>query len=1126
MDDLTGDGFFTNMKSLMDALDLFLHTSKKFATTISKPFTHDSRPVTVDEAELSKLKRKLEGIREALKKGDKLDLSDASDQLWMRELRDLEYQAENVVEHIQFESLKNTKFQEFKVELLLASGGKRRHQASALFSSVPTGSLGDKIKQITNRFREIYKDRKALYIRDQDGERRTQPRQPTQCSSFPTSQLQGRKQDMKKLTEWLSSDDANDGVYSVIPIVGMAGVGKTTLVQNLYHDKTIQSNFDLRIWVRASQQNDVAEITRRIVEGIEKTSPNLSELDPLQCNAIGHLKEKKFLLVLDDMWDEDPRHWDKLQVPLNSGAKGSKVIVTTRSMKVGKMMCPKSYRLSCLSDDISWLVCLKKACRGGGNLDSNMVSIGERIAARCKGLPLAAEAVGVSLSLSVNEEHWRRVLENYLLTEDDEVNKILPDLRVSYDHLPLHLKRCFAYCSLFPKGHIFQKDKLVHLWMAQGFIDANGSSTLEEIGCRYFDNLVERCFFQNSPSHYLSEEKYVMHDLYHELAETVSGEEYNRTEYFKMRKKKDDYKKARHSSMVPQETNYLESIEFRSFDNQDLRTFMFVGENKSERVPFSVNINRDLSLLLKCLECLRALDLGNTGIKNLPSVIGNLIHLRYLSVENTKIESLPESIVGLFNLQTLNLKHCYELKELPKGMKLLDNLRHLHLPLGGSCCISMPAGMGQMTNLQTLPLIVVNSEIDGCGVKELGSLEKLKGELHISGMDNVTDAKFAEQANMQNKCKLQKLTLEWSAPGADESIFEVVEKLKPHSNMKELIIKGFCGNRFPSWLGDKYLEKLASLELKDCTNANGLPSLGRLPSLKYLIIQSVAILRCIGLEFCGHASSSSSTNPCIVGFPKLETLVFKKMNAWEEWTGVEKGDFPCLESLILNGCEKLHTVPQLPTTVNVKVIRCPSLKDSENKPPCKMNCSYPLLVLSKCGRKFEEESIQFQETQVPNSQVQASDNDPITDIPKPNNQVQASNNTPCLDSNDVDMIENGSKLEDTTVPVQEIETPNNESQVSNNDAIMAECGSMLEENTIQLPEIQNSDRQDEMSNNIPCSYSNDISMEEAKAVILMYDCRNVIKPNKNHTSETKLENGIEKDNITNNQKKKENKRVE
>ncbi|KAJ3676154.1 hypothetical protein LUZ60_003566 [Juncus effusus] len=942
----------STFKVALKAVGFFLHTCKNLALNLPQrdPFDHDSSETAVmDKGQLFKLEMNLEAIRAALKRADDLSLSDDFDRLWVRELRYVEYCAEDVVEKIQFEWLRVTRLAQFKNELIYSWTGKRKRMPHALFPSL-SSSLEERIETITDRYQEIARHRNALHF-GADVERRPQPSRFIQSSSLIKSKLHGRNNEKEKVIGLLLSDDNIDEPrYSVIPIVGMAGIGKTTLAQHVYQEEIVQSNFDLKIWVWVSQQSGVIGVARKIVQSIENVTRNVYELEPLHRTIVGHLKGKKFLLVLDDMWDEDLNNWNNLQAPFNGGEKGSKVIVTTRSIRVSQMFGQKRFHLSCLSDDICWLICSERAFFGRQtNLDPNMVEIGKTAVARCKGLPLAAEAIGAALSISYNENHWIKVSENSFWLE----NEVTPAIRVGYDCLPLHLKRCFAYCSLFPKGYIFHKDVLVQLWAAQGFFQAHGSSSLEEIGGNCFDDLVKKCFFQHAPFHCPTEERFVMHELYHELAQDVSGIEFNRTEDNKLHMIDE---KARHSSLVPQESHSMEEIQLGCFGGHELRTFLFVAGNEQERISFRMKLPRGLFMKLQGL---RVLDLSNTDIQILP--IENLIHLRYISVENTGIRTLPEAIGGLFNLQTLNLRRCNYLEELPVGIKLLISLRHLYLPLSETCSLLMPCGLGQMTELQTLPMFVVLKKNDACGIEELGSLVNLRGELHIMGIESVSSAQLAKQAKLVNKAKLQKLTLEWSMADShiptreeEEIVSDVLGRLRPHPNIEELIIKGFYGTNFPSWLWAVYLMKLVALNLKDCKRIEKLPPIGRLPSLKHLTIRSMEKLKCIGSEFCGNTNTNRFYGP---GFPVLESLVFKKMDAWEEWSGVESGDFPCLKYLSINNCEKLTSLPRIWSLINLKVIRCPSLTPSCYEPSSPMNVDCSLyLVLSECGRRFEEEA--------------------------------------------------------------------------------------------------------------------------------------------------------------------------
>lgn len=908
----------TSWKGLMDN---FLWASKKLAAPFLKPFGPSSEPACIDKEDLENLNRRLAQIRAVLRDAETREISDQSVKLWLYELKELEHGAEDIIE--EFEFLRASRLQELELELLQPGTRKRKREVRSTFSSPPLSCLARKVRKIRERFDEIASNRKALRLREGDGERRPVGPVRPPSSSLVDVDLYGREDEMEEVINLVLSDPCQQrGVFSVVPIVGMGGVGKTTLVQHVYNDKVVLSHFDLRAWVCASQDFDVIRITRAIIEGFSGESCCLTELNVLQEVVVDKLKGRRFLLVLDDLWVENPSFWESLQVPLNVATRGSKVIVTTRNARVARIM-GASFRshLKCLSDHNCWLICQRHAF-DGRDPHPNLAQIGKATIARCNGLPLAAKALGGLLRSSIDEEHWSDVLQSELWQMDELQNRIMPVLRLSYDHLPLCVKRCFVYCSLFPKGYIFERDQLVRLWMAQGFLELNGRSRLEDIGNKHFDDLVGRTFFQYSSFYDHSEERYVMHDLFHELAQYISGDECCRTEDYKLC---EVHEKARHSSLVPHESHFEKIIQFESFDGQDLRSFLFVGrlEYKLDQIPFVIKIPNDLFLLL---ECLRALDLSNTNIEGLPNSIGNMKHLRYLGLRNTRIKRLPESICSLFNLQTLDLKCCYYLQELPIGIRYLSKLRHLEVPVTEYSNICMPSGIGELTNLQTLPIFIVGSSSGRCGIGELKNLVNLRGDLHISGLSNVVHGWDAEEANLKNKENIQNLTLQWFSLDRsflrldDESVSEVLERLQPHTNLEVLVIKDYCGIRFAKWMGDPIFSKLVTMSLKECGKCRELPQLGQLPSLRHLTIQLMAGVQSVGYKFCGSKSGTSK------GFPMLETLEFRKMYEWEKWSEVEDGDFPRLRSLTISGCRKLKALPQIKSLEKLGIHYCEQLR--------------------------------------------------------------------------------------------------------------------------------------------------------------------------------------------------------
>uniref|UniRef100_A0A0E0Q6J9 NB-ARC domain-containing protein n=1 Tax=Oryza rufipogon TaxID=4529 RepID=A0A0E0Q6J9_ORYRU len=701
--------------ALRDALFQFVVKSRKLASPMLRALGRASTgPVTVGDDELAALRSMLRRVHAALRDAERLSVADHSARLWLAELGDLEYRAEDVFEELEYECRRAAQLEDLKIDLLRAVGaapttGKRKREVAQLFAAAPAARLRRKIDDIWARYGEIASDRKRLRLRPGDGAaRRPAAGALVPSSSLPRGEIHGRERDLQRVTDLVCRCKPDGGRnYAVVAIVGMAGVGKTSLAQHVCSEEAVASQFDLNLWAWVSQEFDVIGMTAKIVEAITRARPDCSELNALHGTMVEHLAGKRCLLVLDDVWDDNPIHWDTITAPLSCCAPGSTVVITTRSKMVAKMVTPNVYHLDCLSDEHSWYMCRRRASRGGATIDDELASIGQQIAKKCRGLPLAAEAAGTTMNTSVTREHWNHVLESNLWADNDEAkNNVLPALKVSYDHLPAPLKRCFAFCSLFPKSFVFDKDALVQLWTAQGFIKTRGECRPEDVGAGYFYDLVARCFFQLSPSHGIGKGKYVMHDLYQELAQFVSGHECRMIHQLNLTGAD---KTTRHLSIVHDESNSDKELLLKSFCSPDLRTFLFLARMEQVirgEMPYRRKIVP--CGLVTDFECLRVLDLSNTDIVEVPKSIGSLIHLRYLGLDNTGIQMLPESVGALFHLQTIKLNHCSSLTQLPQGIKLLLNLRCLEIAHSN---VQMPSGIRVLTSLQKLPIF------KGCSVQ-------------------------------------------------------------------------------------------------------------------------------------------------------------------------------------------------------------------------------------------------------------------------------------------------------------------------------------------------------------------------------------------------------------------------
>ncbi|XP_059649181.1 putative disease resistance RPP13-like protein 1 [Cornus florida] len=814
-----------------------------------------------------------------------------------------------------------------------------------------------RIEEIIVSLDYFVKQKDILGLKGDVGRKQSQRQQTT--SLVDENGVYGRDDDKEKIIDLLLSDEVTSiHEIPVIPIVGMGGVGKTTLAQLVYNDDRVHQNFDMKVWVFVSDEFDVSMITKKIVEAVTASTHDTNDLNLLQIKLKDSLTEKKFLLVLDDIWNENYDDWDLLKKPFRLGAPKSRIIATTRTENVAKVMCTvPSHHLDQLSFEDSWSIFVKHAFHNEDfSAHQDLEMIGKEIVSKCKGLPLVVKSRAGLLRSERDIEEWKNILESEMWHPQ---NNILPSLRLSYHYLPLHLKRCFAYCSIFLKNHKFEKEKLVQLWIAEGFVrQPKGNKSMEDEGSNYFSELLSRSFFQRLSGTHSS---FVMHDLVHDLAEFVSGE-------FCFRKQDDHDKpgdfseKVRHCSYVRARYDAFEKFSFAN-KAKNLRTFISFSQ-----IPTNFLSNKMLHYLLPTLRCLRVLSLSGYQISELPQTIDNLIHLRHLDLSRTRLILLPHSVSTLCNLQTLNLSQCQDLIELPRDIGKLVNLRQLnvcctkltklpvtmgklinlyylnvcntrltklpldmgklinlrHLDITGSKLIKMPMQMSRLVGLQHLTHFVVGKD-SGSRISELGTLHHLHGKLSILNLQNVVNGRDALEANFKDKNHLEELELEWSGNTHDsQNERDVLDNLKPHTNLKYVTVKGFGGRRFPDWLGDLSFSNIVRINLSNCEYCDSLPSLGQLSSLKHVYIFGMKEVRKVGGEFYGDAS-------VLKPFEALETLHFEKMAAWEEWHALGAGEFSCLLDLSLFCCPNLtgELSNHFPCLRTLRISECQQLESNQ-----------------------------------------------------------------------------------------------------------------------------------------------------------------------------------------------------
>ncbi|XP_050139662.1 disease resistance protein RGA2-like [Malus sylvestris] len=847
--------------------------------------------------------------------------------LWLESVEDAVYEADDLLDELNTEAQQrqmmcgNTKMSK-KVRLFFSSSNQLAFGLK----------MGHKIKDINKRLREVA-SRRAFPLEVNCEDTRFIIRERITHSFVPKENILGRDEDTKTIIQLLLDPISTENV-STISIVGFGGLGKTALAQLIFNDEVIQNHFELKIWSCVSNVFELDILVKKILK-VDKI-----DMDELQNDLRRKVDGKKYLIVLDDVWNENREKWLSLKYLLMGGGKGSRILITTRSEAVAKISdTAKPYTLRGLNQEDSWSLFKEMAFKDGKEPENSTIkAIGKEVARKCQGVPLAIRTIGGMLHTKYHETEWLNFKENKLSRINQEENEILPTLKLSYDVLPSHLKHCFAYCSLFPPDYEISVPMLIRLWMAQGFIKSSGENeSLEDVAYEYYMELLCRSFFQE-------EEKdefgiitsCKMHDLMNELAISMSGVRSAVVD----RNQKKFHEKLRHVSFNFHVDLSEWEVPTSLLKAKKIRTFLLPCLMYNSRP-----CNSFCATIISNFKSLRMLSLDGMRIIKLPNCLKKVKHLRYLGLSWNPINRLPDWIVGLSNLETLDLSGCHRLVELPRDIKKMINLRHLIL----EGCVGlnrMPRGLGELNGLRTLNRFVLSENNSllrdsAAGLGELGRLKELRGELEIRNLRHEKDVMSESNVGtpLKEKQHLHSLHLCWKR-GEDvnaideKDIIMSMEVLQPHSNLKKLFVWCYGGVRFASWFSS--LINLVELRLWGCHRCQHLPPLDHFPSLKFLQLEGFEKLEYIS-DNTSSSNSMSDEMMKIPFFPSLEEL-------WVFFCPVLKGwwrththnnassssstedlslpSFPSLSQLNISGCPNLSSMPLYPNVEGIVLSGC------------------------------------------------------------------------------------------------------------------------------------------------------------------------------------------------------------
>ncbi|KAK6116359.1 hypothetical protein DH2020_049821 [Rehmannia glutinosa] len=659
----------------------------------------------------------------------------------------------------------------------------------------------------------------------------------------------------------------------VISIVGMPGLGKTTLAKMIYRDPKIEFEFYSRAWVYVSQDYSRKEVFLNILGNFTQLTDDMYKMndEKLAKELYRVLEKGKYFIVMDDVWSEEA--WNDLKIAFPKNNKRSRILITSRIRRVARHANPNAepHYLRFLTHDESWRLLQRKAL-GSENCPDELVRDGRHIANECQGLPLAIVVIG-GILLEKGTDWWEQVAKSvdaYIAL--DQEKRVDNFIALSYNHLPYHLKACFIYFGMFPEDFEIPVWKLVRLWIAEGFIQQHQEMSLEDIGEEYLEDLVNRNLVMVGKFRSNGKIKTCrIHDMLHEFCKKEAAEEnffqeikrFDQGSYVSSNPALERYRRLSIHSRV---LNYISSKPV----GPRVRSFLCFSAEET------ILPAEHISSIPGAFKLLRVLDARSIIFTRFPTDVTQLVHLRYV-VLSSNFKILPLAISCLWNLQTLLVQTSSRTLDIKADIWKMIQLRHIK------------------TNASTaLPRPLSKSRKSKDDILMIGSLQTLS----TISPESCTEDVFARAPNLKIlgiRGQLAKLLENKNG----SMLFDSLGKLSHLENLKLL------NDVFPRPPSEgkltslpqmyKFPPKLKKLTLSDTLlDWKDMSTLGMLENLEILKLKD-------------NAFQGDWWQPEDGGFRALRVLHIGRTNL-VHWNA-SANHFPRLRHLFLKHCSNLASLP-------------------------------------------------------------------------------------------------------------------------------------------------------------------------------------------------------------------------